>query len=338
MPARSQVPSASTPAPPAYPQPPAPPAYPPPAASPPAYPPYPAATAPSAPSSAPAWANPSPTQPTQGYPTHDYPSQGYPAQGYPAQGYPAQGYYPAQPYPTQAYGPGASSGWPGAQGYGMPDAEPEPEEPEPPFVDLALGTHAPLSLDAEATVELPARILLQGGFGWMPPGYRALVTKLVSSASGGDDALATLVDGSLDTTLVLRISAGWRPVPTEGFEIWLGYTAAFLSGSVTPTDLGATVEDPLGAELASELASDVKLQSTLHNIHVGLGWRFVVWDHLVVRASVGYTQTLGATSGVSIPDEALEAEAAPIVEKSLNDAYKGFVKLPVVGLTAGYRF
>ncbi|MCC6523660.1 MAG: hypothetical protein IT373_13475, partial [Polyangiaceae bacterium] len=151
--------------------------------------------------------------------------------------------------------------------------------------------------------------------------------------------LATLVDASVHDALVMRLSAGWRPFPSAGFEVWLGYTSAWLSGSVAPADLAGFVAEPLGSEIAAALGSDVELRSQLHNIHVALGWRFVAWEHLVLRLTLGYTQTLGARSTLSVPDNpTIEAQAAPAVESTLDDAFKRFVKLPVLGLSAGYRF
>ncbi|MCC6527822.1 MAG: hypothetical protein IT373_34575, partial [Polyangiaceae bacterium] len=98
--------------------------------------------------------------------------------------------------PTFATGTGAGTGAAPALGVRAaasadvpaPDA-PEDESPSPPFFDVALGTYAPLAIGADATVELPGRVLLQGGFGWMPPAYGSLMTKLVTAATGGDAAL-----------------------------------------------------------------------------------------------------------------------------------------------------
>jgi len=96
----------------------------------------------------------------------------------------------------------------------------------------------------------------------------------------------------------------------------------------------------VAAGIAARAVQDpIELSSHLHNFHVALGWRWVVWDHLVIRASVGYLQTLGSSSSVDIPGQPeLTALANPVVNDTLGAIYKSYVKLPFVGLGAGYRF
>jgi hypothetical protein len=213
------------------------------------------------------------------------------------------------------------------------------EEPSPPFFDLTAGTVAPLSIGGQANLELPARILLQLDVGWMPPGYASAINGMVESFGGYDSAIGSLINGALDDAVVVRASAGWRPFPKHGFEIYAGYTHVSLGGSVAASDVAEVVGGDFEEIAAAAALGDIEVSSKLHNFHVALGWRWVVWDHLVIRALVGYTQTLGSSSSVAIeghPD--IEAMANPIVDEELDVIYTDYVKLPMLGLNAGYRF
>ncbi len=244
-------------------------------------------------------------------------------------------------YPSTWYGPPQPPVPPGPVHASPPgpDATEGPDEPSPPFFDLALTTHVPLSIGGAATLELPGRVLLQVDLGWMPPAYGSAINSLVKSFGAYDEGVAALVDAALDDAMVVRAAAGWRPFPSAGFEITGGYTYVALSGSVSPADLAAVVAGDFASEVAQELEQDITLDSELHNIHVALGWRWVAWDHLVIRANLGYTQTLGSSSSVSIPDHREgEVMANPVVDAELGDIYQQYVKLPVLSLGAGYRF
>ncbi|MBW2458401.1 MAG: hypothetical protein JRI68_28120 [Deltaproteobacteria bacterium] len=220
-----------------------------------------------------------------------------------------------------------------------PDAAEAPDEPSPPFFDLALTTHVPLSIGGAATLELPGRVLLQVDLGWMPPAYGSAINSLVPSSGASDGGVAALVDAALEDVMVVRAAAGWRPFPSAGFELTGGYTYVSLSGSVSPDDLASVVAGDFASEIAQQLEHDITLESQLHNVHVALGWRWVAWDHLLIRANLGYTQTLGSSSSVSIPDHREgEALANPVVDAELGDVYRQYVKLPVLSLGAGYRF
>jgi hypothetical protein len=198
----------------------------------------------------------------------------------------------------------------------------------------------PLSLGGQGTLELPGRLLLQLDLGWMPPAYGSAINGLVQAVGGYDAAIGQIVDAALEDALVVRVSGGWRPFPSAGFEITGGYTHVSLSGSVSPEAVADVVGGDFASQVAAELlTSDIDLSSQLHNFHVALGWRWVAWDHLVIRANLGYTQTVGSSTSVDTPDskEAV-AIANPVVDREMGKVYETYVKLPVVGLSGGYRF
>ena len=216
----------------------------------------------------------------------------------------------------------------------------EGDEPSPPFFDVALSTQVPLSLGVLASLELPARLLLQLEAGWMPPGYGAAINGMVQAFAGYDDAIGGLIDQSFGNAAVVRAAGGWRPFPSVGFEIFGGYTYVGLSGSVAPEDVARVVGGEFASQVAQQLLTeDVDIASQLHNVHVGLGWRWVAFDHLVIRTNISYMQTLASSTTVETPENPAAGETAtPIANRVLGDAYETYVKMPVVGLSAGYRF
>lgn len=216
----------------------------------------------------------------------------------------------------------------------------EEDDPSPPFVDVALSTQVPLSIGVLASVELPARLMLQLDVGWMPPGYGAAINGLVKSFAGYDDGIGRLIDQSFDDAVVVRAAGGWRPFPSAGFELFGGYTFVGLNGSVAPEDVASVVGGEFASQVAQQLLTEeVDIASQLHNFHVGLGWRWVAFDHLVIRTNVAYMQTLASSTTVETPQNPSAGTiASPIANQVLGDAYETYVKMPVFGLSAGYRF
>jgi hypothetical protein len=296
-----------------------------------------AAQTPAQPSGGTAWHMPpmgsASQQPSYGTPPYTQPQNGYvqpqPAPNAYGQRYGYQGYYYPNPqqYPQQPPQP-------------EQPVEPEPEEPSPPFFDIMVGTQLPLSLGADLSIELPFRILLQGGIGWMPPAYGSIIGGMMEGFGAYDTTVAAIVEDGFEDALVGRVSGGWRPFPDHGFEIIAGYTHVRVSGKVTPETVAAVAGGELGAAVeAQQLTQDIELTSALHNFHVGLGWRWVILEHLVIRATLGYTQTVGSSSSVEVPERPdLGTLATPTVDAELNDVYTTYAKLPLFGLSAGYRF
>jgi hypothetical protein len=77
-----------------------------------------------------------------------------------------------------------------------------------------------------------------------------------------------------------------------------------------------------------------------------VGWRWLLGEHVVLRASLGYLQAVGSSSHVDVPaslsaNPLIAAQLANVnraVDSTMNDAYTKYLKLPVLGLSLGYRF
>jgi hypothetical protein len=237
--------------------------------------------------------------------------------------------YGQPPYGQPPYGPPGEGN--------APVIEPEPS---PPFFDLAVGTMFPLGLGPEATLEIPGRVLFQLDLTWMPGGYGKAIGALVGVVGDDNDAIRTVVDEALANSFVVRGSAGWRPFPAHGFELFLGYTGITVKGDVPTNAIAEVIDDDIVDELVAVAPGNLKLKSQLHNIHVVVGWRWLALeDHLVIRANLGYAQTLGSKSSVEVSEsEDLDARLDPIVNDQLGTILQASVKMPLIGLNLGYRF
>ena len=250
--------------------------------------------------------------------------------------------YAPQQHAARQYAPRQHASPPDATVGSLPRADDDDasDATAPPNVDIALSTLVPISVGGQATLEIPGRILLQLDAGYMPQAYGSAINDMMQSFGVYDTSVAAIIDSALDGATVVRASLGWRPFESAGLELWGGYTSASLSGSVSPQDVGSVVGGQFASDVAAALIDgDITLSSQLHNIHAAIGWRWLLFDHLALRASVGYMQTLASSSSIEIPGQDSAAQlATPHLDEALGDVYANYVKLPTLGLSAGYRF
>ncbi len=247
-------------------------------------------------------------------------------------------YYASTSYPSAAYGYPQSYTPASAPRADVPKTAEEKKEKSVAF-DATVGTIFPLGLGPELSLELPGRILLSGDVMWMPGAYGNAIAGIVQAAAGSESPLVPIVKKTLANSLTFRASFGWRPFKDHGFELGGGYTGIRVSGALTPQEIGDIVGGDIGARVPQELQDDVTVRSMLHNFHVTAGWRWVPAEHMVIRAFVGYSQTLTSTTSVEIPGHAdIQAQIDPIVDSEVNKVLKSDVKLPLLGLNLGLRF
>jgi hypothetical protein len=211
---------------------------------------------------------------------------------------------------------------------------------DPFALDLSGATWVPLSIGPELTVELPGRVLAQIHVGWMPELYSHTMTNALQDAGVYDAEVGNLVDGAVQGATTWRVTAGWRPFEDAGLELTVGYAHVALDGATRTSELIPLVPADVADELNAELGdTGINLDSSIHHFTVAAGWRWLIADHLVIRANVGYLQSFASDSTLDIqgrPD--LTSLAAPTVESVLHDQYMRYIKIPVVGLGVGYRF
>jgi hypothetical protein len=256
---------------------------------------------------------PAPTASTRHYASY-YPPTHQPGYGY---GYPYQ--RPVQPQPAE---------------------QPKPQRKEKRVAfDATLGTIFPLGIGPALSLEIPGRVLFQADLMWMPAAYGKAISGLVQTIGGTETVIGPIIEQVLSNSLVIRAGAGWRPFKSAGFELGGGYTGIRVSGNVTPQVIGDLVGGDASRQIQQQLTEDVAVKSMLHNFHVTVGWRWVAVEHLVIRAFLGYSQTLTSSTSVSIPNHTdLEAQVNPLVDEEINKVVKHDLKLPLVGFNLGYRF
>lgn len=233
-----------------------------------------------------------------------------------------------------------------------PSAEPAAAPPpsalpaaSPVRVDVGAGTYFPLTIGAEATVELPYRILVQTSLGWMPTPYSNTIIDLLGTFGALNSFEEQLIKSALQNSFVFRLSAGWRPFSSLGFEVLGGYTLLTAGGSVNGADvIDAFLESKGSSDRFSAATNQsVPLAATLQSFHVTLDYRFVLWDRIVLRPSLTYLQCFASSTSVTATPARPAGQSAlnklnSDLEGYLNPYFTEYVKTPLVGLTASYRF
>jgi hypothetical protein len=173
----------------------------------------------------------------------------------------------------------------------------------------------------------------------MPASFGHMIHGLVARDSA-DTRISAALSNLLDDALVVRVGGGWRPFSSAGLEIMGGYTMVDLGASATTAEIRGLAGTALPVSIDPLIGPEgIRLNSRLHNVHVTLGWRWVAFDALVIRANLGFTKTLASNSDVQIDQQdAVAATVTNIVSPLLDDAYTRYGNLPTAGLSLGYRF
>ncbi len=250
----------------------------------------------------------------------------------------------ASPPPTPAFSPAPPPPpLPAAAPAGVRDSPEASATPRSFALDLGVATEFPIAVGGYVGAELPGRILLQVGAGVMPSGYTSAVNGILTGVGAYDATVGNFLQNAISNSFVLRLSGGWRPFRDHGFEMLAGYTLMTLGGSAAEGDIinAVLTEAHASQRVPSGSGASIPLSATMHNVHVTLGWRWLAAsDHLVIRASLSYLQCLAANVGVSLPGQgqAMEASVNQALNSLVSPYLTQYVKTPLVGLSAAYRF
>lgn len=210
-----------------------------------------------------------------------------------------------------------------------------------PFAaDVTATTLVPLSVGPELSIELPGRVLVNAHLGWMPELYSDAITGVLEDAGVYDGAVGALVDGAFQGASTWRLGVGWRPLASAGLELGASYVRTEMDGATTTAEIVRLVPPALAEQIEEQTGNiGLALDSRLHQLMLGVGWRWLVADRLVIRASLSYLQAFDSRSEIEIESfPSLTRAAEPFVNGMLHDHYMQYVKIPVVGLGVGYRF
>ena len=249
---------------------------------------------------------------------------------------------------SPAYADGASpatSAPPPSTAISPPAATPPP--PASVVFDLGAGTYFPLMVGAEGTLELPYRILVQADLGWLPGPYANTIIDVLGDFGVIDSFEQSLLKAAIQNSFAARLSAGWRPFPKLGLEVLGGYSILTAGGSVTNADVVDSYLESKGSSdrfTGSASAAGIPLRATLQSFHASVDYRFLLLeDKLVLRASLGYLQCFASSTSVTAtPARAVAQETLNKLNADLqaymNPFFTQYVKIPVVGVYAAYRF
>lgn len=212
--------------------------------------------------------------------------------------------------------------------------------PKPVKVDVGVGTGFPLDLGVSGHVELPARILAGLEVGWMPKPYAYTIDDLLKGFGAYNDTVSQLIREAISNSLVIRPSVGWRPFSKLGLEFLVGYTLLTIGGGLDGREI---VEAATGKQLPTEAPNQIPLHSTLHNFHIRAGYRFLLGEHWVLRASLDYVHCFASSSGIDVTARTAAGQKAVSavndeIDSYLNGYYTKYVNAPVLGVNLAYRF
>ncbi len=191
-------------------------------------------------------------------------------------------------------------------------------------------------------LESPGRIILAQTLGWWPTGY--LATSMNAAVGLGilDRPDADLIEAVVDDSLVWRSQMGWRPFAGRGFYVLGGWTLLTLGGTSTPARvLEALTGVAVPAEIdAANLPFEIKNRIAM--LDAELGWRWVWWEHLTVRAGLGGSFALTSSTRIE-PQFTPSAPGAVTafgnqVEQAADERIEDSLYLPMARLAIGYVF
>lgn len=221
---------------------------------------------------------------------------------------------------------------------GTPALDAEPREYA---LDVGLSTAVPVHLGGQVQLDLPYRLLLRLELGWMPPSYVDLINAGAQAFNAYGDQTAELIRDGIRNSLITRVSVGGRPF--RNIEVSGGYTLATLGGSAATVEV---VEAIFEREIDTAFFQDVgavDLESTIHALHIDVGYRWELDDHWLIRGSLGYIHVVSSSSSalVTTADSGRLASttvSSPELEAYLDDLYTTYVRSPVLTVSAAYRF
>jgi len=217
--------------------------------------------------------------------------------------------------------------------------------PEGHEIDAYVGTDFPLMVGAGVTYESPMRLRGELTGGLMPGGYVDTINWGLTTFDIYSDTVADLIDAILKNALVARAEVGYRPWESRGWTASAGYQHLRVLGNTTSVGDYLEGVDEEAIEKVQEFSGDLLVNAGVHQVMGELGYERMIKDPWKIRATLGFAYTFKANTAVAASRDAndpVEEAALEIVtveaESYLDFVFEEWVHLPMLGLSAGYRF
>lgn len=204
-------------------------------------------------------------------------------------------------------------------------------------------TTVPMDLGVRGRVEVPGRVQLGVGVGYLPTGYVGVINGVAMAFDAYGEGTADIISFAIQQSLVTSLDVGWRPGANSGFRFGAGYSLVTLGGNATGSELLAAavgVEAP-STSAGRRTATDYDLGTTLHLLRPEVGWTVPLGDRLVLDLGVGGLFTLASRATVAPFDgssNALQDSFSATTEIWLEDTLETWVHSPTLTVGFGARF
>jgi hypothetical protein len=209
-------------------------------------------------------------------------------------------------------------------------------------VGLHATTDLPFLVGARLDTERADRVRLSLGWSVVPGGYTTLLGAIANLSAGATTEQRAVMEGVLNGAQLWRLQAGWRPLRRRGFYFEAGYALMRIDGAFALGELDSCSKSP-----AAALCRDERflVDASVHMATVELGWEWVAYQALVLRASLGFLATFAVSNEVApeprlrqaVEHVLLTAQGDQLTEE-LNTLLLDFGFVPMISLSAGYRF
>jgi len=202
-------------------------------------------------------------------------------------------------------------------------------------LDVSALTSLPLSVGVDAQIQSPVGVFANLSVGHTPGAYLDMVATLLADHDVfGSEIQPLISEATRDGGWNVRLSVGVNPI--EGLELSVGYTYVGASSALSV----ASIEAATGQRVRYPGMTEVPLSIEMHALHGRIGYRFLIEEHLVVRAAIGWTHAVAASVLVDVPEEvrALPDNPATEIEAAVDEGFDDYGFTPEVQLSVGYRF
>ncbi len=201
-------------------------------------------------------------------------------------------------------------------------------------------TSFPIQLGGRLWLELPGRVRVGTSLGYLPGAYESAVNSVLVDAGAYDKPTGELVRAALSSSLVWRAEVGWRPFSDLGGYIDVGYALATIRGDFDLASLADVLDQP-SLTAVRGLPNSYALSGLLHMITVELGWQWLVYKGLTIRAAAGAAISVAATAEIQAGGTSAQTSlAAGLISASevlVEETLTQYVVTPTISLALGWQ-